>query len=110
GRVLVRQLSGSADGTVTFLHPKVNPHGEWAAAAAAGESGGGERWWSLGERRALLMYGRALEVDRKREPDWDVVGQRLGRDAGECRFIYMAMVRRWRHQHSPRADAGVRAG
>ncbi|KAJ2713580.1 hypothetical protein H4R19_002177 [Coemansia spiralis] len=104
-----RQLSdgsGPPAARLTFLRPNINPHGEWAEAA---DSSSGSRLWSLSERRALLMYGRALEVHRKREPDWHVVAQRLDRSAVECRFIYMSILRKWRKYHAPTDNAGVSA-
>ncbi|KAJ2900274.1 hypothetical protein IWW38_000618 [Coemansia aciculifera] len=53
------------------------------------------RLWTLAERRALFQYTRALQVYRHTEPDWALVGARLGRDARSCKFLASYMIRSW---------------
>ncbi|KAI8323437.1 hypothetical protein GQ54DRAFT_310098 [Martensiomyces pterosporus] len=111
--------------TVSFLKPNINPHGIWAPTAeprsrpdgSSQEPPSPENYnlWSLAERRALFLYARAIEVHRRREPDWALVGQRLGRDSRQCRFTYYYIRNNWaRHRTDAKekvtgVDAGIAA-
>ncbi|KAJ2822962.1 hypothetical protein FBU31_004432 [Coemansia sp. 'formosensis'] len=89
---------------VKFLFPNINPHGQWTGAPSRPPP----RLWTLAERRALFTYTRALQVHRKADPDWAHLGERLGRDARECKFLSSYMTRSWmRHQGLTKKDASL---
>ncbi|KAJ2032018.1 hypothetical protein IWW57_000425 [Coemansia sp. S610] len=74
---------------VKFLFPNHNPHGQWTGTTPP------HRLWTLAERRALFIYTRALQVHRNTEPNWELLGERLNRDARECKFTASYMTRSW---------------
>ncbi|KAJ2821475.1 hypothetical protein IWW50_004624, partial [Coemansia erecta] len=100
---------------LSFLEPQINPFGQWAEPSTdlPPTSKHDPRLWTLDERRALLLYTRALQVHRKQDPDWSFVGTRLNRAPNECKFISRYLVSNWLAHHGlthmQKTDAGVTA-
>ncbi|KAJ2361146.1 hypothetical protein H4S01_005398 [Coemansia sp. RSA 2610] len=113
----------SSDGKLTFLDPKINPHGQWAEPAEPRTYPPpihprptpvhAASLWTLDERRALFMYVQAVQAHLHRDPDWPFVGQRLDRLASECELMYRYIFRNWRRHkqltriRAMRTDAGA---
>ncbi|KAJ2847547.1 hypothetical protein IWW36_003803 [Coemansia brasiliensis] len=94
---------------LSFLEPNINPFGQWKdppttpiyppAKHPRPTPQTPQSLWTLDERRALLLYSRAIQVHRNRDPDWHFVGSRLDRSGNECKFISQYMIHSWQQHH-----------
>ncbi|KAJ2378881.1 hypothetical protein IW150_000526 [Coemansia sp. RSA 2607] len=94
----------------SFLEPNISPLGSWSdAPLPTPPPKRATTPWSLAERRALLLYTRAISVHKQQDPSWQHIGQTLDRTPLHCRFIATTMVNAWK-KHNPqksKQDAGV---
>ncbi|KAJ2595566.1 hypothetical protein GGF39_003779, partial [Coemansia sp. RSA 1721] len=89
-----------------FLEPNVDPLGSFAdptnktPPATSGEDPKrSDILWSLAERRALLLVSQATKASSSSDPDWQIIGKVLERDAFHCRFISKFISKQWLEHH-----------
>ncbi|KAJ1881569.1 hypothetical protein H4R99_003914 [Coemansia sp. RSA 1722] len=94
-----------AQSTGKFLEPNVDPLGSFTSttnktpATSSEDPKRSDILWSLAERRALLLVSQATKASSNSDPDWQIIGKTLERDAFHCRFISKFISKQWLEHH-----------
>ncbi|KAJ1723585.1 hypothetical protein LPJ53_002070 [Coemansia erecta] len=110
-RTILRRYTTKPQLPISFLEPNISPLGSWGTVASTLPPPRATTPWSLAERRALLLYVRAITHSKLQDPSWSHIAHVLSRTPIHCRFIGTTMLHAWM-KHNPekrKQDAGISA-